>query len=171
MIDQFAAVALAFIRAHEAWAPPVVFALAFGESLALVSLVLPATAILLGLGGALGAAGLAFWPVWAAAVAGAAAGDWASFWIGRRYRDDIGAVWPLSRRPDLLRRGHVFFARWGLLGVFLGRFFGPLRSIMPLVAGMCGMPALPFQLANIVSALLWATGVLAPGTLALRWLL
>ena len=55
--------------------------------------------------------------------------------------------------------------------VFLGRFFGPLRSIVPLVAGLCGMPQLSFQLANIASALVWATGVLAPGSFGLRWLL
>ena len=28
-------------------------------------------------------------------------------------------------RPD--PRGHAFFERWGLAGVFIGRFFGPLR--------------------------------------------
>ena len=38
----------------------------------------------------------------------------------------------------------------GQLGVFVGRFFGPLRSIMPLVAGICAMRQVPFQIANIV---------------------
>ncbi len=171
MINHFAAVVLAFIQAHQAWAPLVVFGLAFGESLVFVSLLLPATVILLGAGAALSAAGAVFWPVWAAAAAGAAAGDWLSYWIGYRYRDAVGAVWPLSRRPDLLPRGRAFFERWGMLGVFLGRFFGPLRSIMPLVAGMCGMKQWPFQAANVVSALLWATGVLVPGTLMTRWFL
>jgi membrane protein DedA with SNARE-associated domain len=70
----------------------------------------------------------------------------------------------------LLPRGQAFFETWGVLGVFLGRFFGPLRSVIPLVAGICAMPQLRFQLANIASALIWATGVLAPGAFAVKWL-
>ena len=80
-------------------------------------------------------------------------------------------LWPLSRHPDLLPRGEVFFRKWGILGVFIGRFFGPLRSAVPLVAGICMMRRMSFQIANIASAIIWATGVLTPGTLALRWLL
>ena len=62
------------------------------------------------------------------------------------------------------------FERWGAIGVFGGRFFGPLRCIMPLIAGICGMRQLPFQIANVASALIWATGVLSPGWVVERWL-
>ncbi|HET8995766.1 MAG TPA: hypothetical protein VFN42_03780, partial [Acetobacteraceae bacterium] len=68
-------------------------------------------------------------------------------------------------------RGHAFFQRWGVGSVFLGRFFGPLRSVVPLIAGICGMPQLLFQLANVSSALVWATLILAPGVFGVRWLL
>jgi membrane protein DedA with SNARE-associated domain len=170
-IDKLPEWVLGFVSNHKSWAPLVVFMLAFGESLAFISLVLPATVILLGAGGLLGAADIGFWPIWTAAVLGAASGDWLSYWLGYHYKDALGRVWPLSRHPGLLPRGRAFFKRWGTLGVFLGRFFGPLRSAVPLVAGMCAMPQLAFQVANIASALVWATGVLAPGTLAIRWLL
>ncbi len=79
-------------------------------------------------------------------------------------------VWPLSRHPDLLPRGHRFFERWGFAGVFVGRFFGPLRASIPLVAGICSMPFIRFQLANVLSAVVWAAGVLAPGAFGLNWL-
>jgi len=98
-------------------------------------------------------------------------GDWLSYWLGYRYNYAIARIWPLSRHPDLLPRGEAFFRKWGILGVFIGRFFGPLRSAVPLVAGICGMRRMPFQIANVASAVVWATGVLMPGTLALRWLL
>jgi len=156
---------------HQAWAPWIVFILAFGESLAFVSLILPATAILFGVGGLIGAAGIGFWPLWGAAALGAMLGDWLSYWFGRRYGHAIARLWPLSRHPDLLPRGEVFFRKWGILGVFIGRFFGPLRSAVPLVAGICMMRRMSFQIANIASAIIWATGVLTPGALALRWLL
>lgn len=156
---------LNLIQYHQAWAPAIGFILAFGESLAFVSLFLPATVILLGVGGLVGAADIAFWPIWWAAAFGAALGDWFSYWLGLHYSYAIARIWPLSRHPELLPRGEAFFRKWGTLGVFIGRFFGPLRSIMPLVAGICGMPPLPFQLANLASAAVWAAGVLTPGLL------
>ncbi len=144
-----------------------VFLLAFAESLAVVSLLVPATAILFGLSGLLGASGIPFWPCWAAAALGAIMGDCASYAIGHHFKDRLPRLWPLTRVPDLLPRGQAFFARWGVAGLFLGRFFGPLRAAVPLVAATCGMRFLPFLLTNIASALVWATGILAPGLLAL----
>jgi membrane protein DedA with SNARE-associated domain len=49
--------------------------------------------------------------------------------------------------------------RWGVLAIFIGRFFGPLRASVPLVAGIFHMPYWTFQLANFSSAFVWA-GVL-----------
>ena len=63
---------------HQAWAPWIVFILAFGESLAFISLSLPATAILFGVGALIGASGIGFWPLWGAAALGAVLGDWIS---------------------------------------------------------------------------------------------
>jgi membrane protein DedA with SNARE-associated domain len=57
----------------------VVFALAFGESLAFISLLLPATMALFGIGALIGVSGIAFIPIFVAAACGAALGDWLSF--------------------------------------------------------------------------------------------
>jgi membrane protein DedA with SNARE-associated domain len=162
---------LSFIRSHEVWAAPVVLLLAFAESFVFLSLAVPATVILFGVGGLIGASGIAFWPVWCAAVAGAVVGDWGSYWLGRHFRGAIARLWPLSRHPGMRARAEAFFAVWGVAGVFLGRFFGPLRSVVPLVAGASAMPQAAFQLANIASAVVWATGILAPGVIGIRWLL
>ncbi|KEY59168.1 DedA family protein [Serratia sp. DD3] len=158
------------VRQHQGWAVPIVFVLAFGESLAFLSLLLPATVILLALGALIGESGIAFWPIWTAAVAGAFFGDWLSYWVGYHYQDRVAQMWPLSRNPQLLVRGHAFFERWGVLGIFFGRFFGPLRSVVPLVGGICAMPQTLFQIANITSALIWAFGILAPGAFGIKWL-
>jgi membrane protein DedA with SNARE-associated domain len=161
--------AIVFIQSHRDWAAPIVFLLAFCESFAFISLVVPATAILLGLGGLIGAAGLDFWPVWAAAGLGAVAGDWLAYEIALRFNDRIMAMWPFSNHAELVTRGIKFFERWGMIAVFGGRFFGPFRAIVPIVAGLYAMPWWKFQLANIASAVLWATGILAPGFLSMRW--
>lgn len=159
---------VAFVQANQDWAAPVCFVLAFGESLAVVSFFLPATLVLIGIGALAAHADLSLPPIFVAAVVGAALGDWVSYWVGRRFDDRIASVWPLSRHPDLLIRARRIIDRWGAVGVFIGRFLGPLRATVPLIAGLCAMPPLPFQLANWLSALLWAAIVLAPGVLGVE---
>jgi membrane protein DedA with SNARE-associated domain len=152
-----------FARTHEVWASPIVFCLAFGESLAFISLLVPAWAALVAIGTIIMAGGLNFWPIWIAGSLGAALGDWLSYWIGQKVGGPIQHVWPLSRHPQLIPRGEVFIKRWGMLGIFLGRFTGPLRASVPLIAGIFHMPFWRFQLANFSSAFVWAAVLLTLG--------
>ena len=152
-----------FVREHKAWAAPVVFALAFGESLAFISLLIPAWAALVGIGALIGSSGLSFWPIWVAGAIGAALGDWLSYWVGGKLGPPVAQVWPLSRHPDLIPKGERFVTKWGVLGIFIGRFFGPLRASVPLVAGIFKMPYWRFQFANFTSAFVWAGVLLTLG--------
>src|SRR3954469_1988696 len=137
-----------FVKEHEVWAAPIVFALAFGESLAFLSLLIPAWAALVGIGVLIATGGLKVGPIWVAGAIGAALGDWLSYWVGVKLGPSVAQVWPLSRTPGLIPRGEIFVKQWGVLAIFIGRFFGPLRASVPLVAGIFGMPYWPFQLAN-----------------------
>jgi membrane protein DedA with SNARE-associated domain len=170
-MSEFTDIVVDFIRTHQVWAAPIVFVLAFAESLALVALLVPATVILWGVGALIGATGIAFWPIWLAAMLGAALGDWLSYWLGRHFHEPIAHMWPIRKYPDLLPRGHRFFEKWGALGVFGGRFIGPLRAAVPLAAGACQMDRLPFQIANWSSAALWAAVTLGPGAFGVDWLI
>jgi len=172
-IEEYGHQIVEFVRAHEAWAAPIVFALAFGESLAFVSLILPAWAALVGIGVLIGQGELAFVPVWLAGAVGAALGDWLSYWIGAKFKSSIAGVWPFTRHPDLLPRGEAFIKRWGVMAIFIARFSGPLRASVPIVAGIFGMPYWSFQIANFTSALLWAAVLLELGDVggyAATWL-
>jgi membrane protein DedA with SNARE-associated domain len=162
-----------FVRVHEAWAAPIVFALAFGESLAFISLLIPAWAALVGIGVLISAGDLNFWPVWIAGSVGAALGDWLSYWVGIKIGPPVAHIWPLSRHPQLLPRGEAFVKRWGVMAIFIGRFFGPLRASVPLVAGVFRMPYWSFQLANFTSAFVWAAVLLTIGDVVaktFRWM-
>jgi membrane protein DedA with SNARE-associated domain len=163
LVESFAQEIVDFVRQNEVWATPIAFALAFGESLAFVSLLLPAWAALVAIGALVGASGIEFWPIWIAISMGAALGDWLSYWIGSKLEKAAYDRWPLSRHPNLILKGESFVKKWGVLGIFVGRFFGPLRSIVPLVAGIFSMPYWPFQIANFASAFLWASVVLQLG--------
>jgi membrane protein DedA with SNARE-associated domain len=173
-LEQFSQTIVDFVRTHEAWAPVVVGLLAFGESLAFISLLLPAWAALIAVGALIGASGIGFTPILISAALGAALGDWLSYWLGRKFEHAIAHMWPLSRYPDLMPRGHAFIERYGFYAVFIGRFFGPLRASVPLAAGILDMPWWPFQLANFTSAFVWAATLLIFGdviTMLFRWLL
>jgi membrane protein DedA with SNARE-associated domain len=154
---------IAFARDNAVWAAPIMFALAFGESLAFISLLIPAWAAIVALGSLIGSSGLSFWPVWIAASLGAAFGDWLSYWIGLKLEYRVQHIWPLSRHPDLIPRGERFMKSWGIAGIFIGRFFGPLRASVPLIAGIFEMPFWRFQVANFLSAFIWAAVLLTLG--------
>jgi membrane protein DedA with SNARE-associated domain len=169
-IEDYGHSIIEFVRTHEAWAAPIVFALAFGESLAFVSLVLPAWAALVGIGALIGMGGLSFTPIWVAGAVGAALGDWLSYWIGAKFKHSLSGIWPFTRHPQLLPKGEAFIKQWGVLAIFIARFTGPLRASVPIVAGIFGMPFWPFQLANFTSAFLWAAVLLKLGDVgALAW--
>ena len=164
-LEAYAHQLVEFVRVHEAWAAPVVFALAFGESLAFISLLIPAWAALVAIGALIGSGELNFWPIWVAGALGAAFGDWLSYWIGFKLGPPVAHIWPLSRHPDLLPKGEAFVKRWGVLAIFIGRFFGPLRASVPLVAGIFRMPFCSFRLPTSPRPLCgpqrcsrWATG-------------
>ena len=75
-------------------------------------------------------------------------------------------MWPLSRNPDFIPRGERFVERWGALGIFIGRFSGPLRASVPLVAGVFRLSYWRFQAANFFSAFVWAAMLLTIGDAA-----
>jgi len=154
-----------FVRAHQAWAPLIVAALAFGETLAFVSILIPSTVILVGIGGLVAAGALEFTPIWLGALVGAVLGFTTSYWIGRAFGPKMLESWPLNKDPGMVDRGRAFFQRWGVGGVFLGHFFGPLRAVVPLAAGVAAMPIVPFQIANVAAAAVWAYALPKAGEL------
>lgn len=161
----FAAIA-EFLSVNRHLCAPFVFALALGESLAFVSLVLPATAILLLLAGLISTTGIALWPIWLAAGLGASIGYAVSYGIGAYYKDRIDTHAPFRYYPEVMTASRKFFQRYGVMAVFLGHFFGPGRAFVPVVAGVLSVPFLHFQIANLTSSFLWATLVLSPAHLS-----
>jgi undecaprenyl-diphosphatase len=154
---------LVWINTHPQHAGWVIFLIALAESLAIVGILVPGVVILLGAGTLIGNGTLDFWPMMAWAVAGAIIGDAISFQLGRHFESASKHLSWFEKHPEHLEKGHAFFEKWGELSVIIGRFFGPIRAIIPLIAGLMGMKPARFYAANIFSALLWAPAYLAPG--------
>ncbi|MCC6467992.1 MAG: DedA family protein [Alphaproteobacteria bacterium] len=159
---------LDFINGNAPLAYAVIFAMCFGESLAFISLLTPGWAFMIAAGALVQSGALGALPVVLAGAAGATLGDALSYWIGLRFKHVVPRLWPFTRHPDWLDRGHAFFKRHGGKSVFLGRFFGPVRAVIPLAAGMMEMPAVNFWIANVASAALWAVVVVTQGA-AVGW--
>jgi membrane protein DedA with SNARE-associated domain len=164
-MDHLASQVIVFIKDHPEWAALVVGLVAFGESFAFLSLLFPGTTILIA-SGALIEAGILepFLPV-TAGIVGAVLGDAISFWLGQKFGPLLSDIWPFRRHREPLERGITFFEQYGTSSVFIGRFFGPLRAVIPLTAGMLRMPTGRFYIANVLSAMIWAPALVLSGDL------
>lgn len=152
-----------WLSEHPVIAALLVFVIALSESLAIVGLIVPGIFFMVVFGALITTGYLDFFSTVIAAVLGAIAGDSLSYWLGRRYQQQFRNLWPFRRHPGLLDRGIDFFHRHGGKSVLLGRFVGPLRPVIPAVAGMLEMPRQRFVLTNVGSALLWGPIILLPG--------
>ena len=154
---------LAWVSANPHWAYLLIFSVAMVESLALVGMLVPGAIMMVAAGPPIAAGVLAFWPAMGWAIAGAVVGDGLSYWLGHHYRERLKTMWPFSRYSDSMARGERFFEQYGGKSVAFGRFVGPVRAVIPVVAGMMGMEPKKFYAANILSAIAWAPAYIVPG--------
>lgn len=152
------------MSAHPHLVLAVVFGVACAESLAVVGTFVPAAIVMFVAGALIGAGVIGPWPTFGVAALGAIAGDGISYELGRRYRDAVLA-WSRRRaaRVVTFERAERFIDRHGGKSIVLARFLGPVRAIVPLLAGAARMPRRRFYPINVVSAFAWAFVHIAPG--------
>lgn len=153
----------AFISHHSTIAYYMVFLISLSESLALVGLLVPGTVIMFCIGAIVSSGSLKLLPVLLLAMIGAVVGDGISFWLGYHYKERLANIRPFSLFPGMLGKGEAFFHRHGGKSVLFGRFVGPVRPVIPVVAGMLGMRPLRFGVVNVLSAIGWALVYILPG--------
>ncbi len=156
---------LDWISAHPMWSGFVVFLISLSESLAIVGLVVPGVVLMTAIGGMMGSGVLPFWLTLFWAILGAIAGDGISYWLGYHYHEHLRDFWPFRQFPKLLARGETFFRHHGGKSIVFGRFVGPVRPMIPVIAGMMDMPPKRFLFFNILSAFAWAPLYSLPGIL------
>lgn len=165
MLTSLVSSVVEFLTAHPHVAYLAVFLLALSESIPIIGVVIPGTAVILALSTLVPSGVLLLWPLLIAATSGAIAGDGFSFWLGHRYHREVLGLWPLNRHPELIERSEAFFTRHGDKSVFLARFTPGARAFIPLLAGMLGMSVRRFYAVNVASALAWAPSHILPGVL------
>lgn len=160
----FDAVSL-WLAQHPDWILGAIFAISVMESLALVGLLSPGIALLFVAGTAAGGAQISYWAVLTAAYVGAVAGDLFSYFLGYHFHQRIVTMPPFRQHPEWLNQAEKFFLRYGLYGLFVGRFIGPLRPVLPMIAGALELPFLRFLVLDLCSGPFWAAAYLTPGFL------
>lgn len=152
-----------WIIANPAWAGFAVFTISMCESLAVIGLFIPGLVAMGIIGGLVSVGVLKLVPTMLWAIFGAIVGDGISYSIGRRFKHHLPYYWPFSRFPRWLERGKEFFIRHGGKSIVVGRFVGPVRPFIPVVAGMMAMDPRQFFIANVFSAVIWAPIYMLPG--------
>jgi len=149
-----------------AFALIIVAVVAFFESLALVGLLLPGTVMMATLGTLIGSGQVSLYAAWLAAGLGCFVGDWVSYFIGRGFKEPLHRWSFLQRYQALLDKTGDALQRHSFATVILGRFIGPTRPLVPLVAGMLNLPPTKFAPPNIVGCITWPPVYFLPGILA-----
>lgn len=138
----------------------------FLESLALVGLILPGTVMMAGLGALIGSGDVNFWQAWLAGIVGCLLGDWISFWLGWRFKQPLHRWSFLKKNKALLDKTEHALHQHSMLTILIGRFVGPTRPLVPMVAGMLDLPVKKFVVPNIIGCLFWPPVYFLPGILA-----
>lgn len=139
------------------------FIVAFSESLPIIGTIVPGS-ITMTLIGVL--VGMGIMPAMLTLVIASIAafiGDCIGFILGYTYNHRIRTIWPFKNRPHWLSAGEKFVAKHGGKSIVLGRFIGPARSTVPLIAGLLRLSWIRFSIAAIPSAFLWALMYTVPG--------
>ncbi len=147
------------------WGGIAAFLVAFAESLAFVGTIVPGSVTMTAIGVLIGSGVLSTPLTLSLAIFGAIVGDSISYAAGYYLKDRLPKLWPFRRYPTLLNLAKKFFAKHGGKSVFLGRFIGPIRAMIPILAGMLHMKPLRFFPIDILAAIVWAPAYLLPGYL------
>ncbi len=156
---------LLWAEAHPLLVVGSVAVLLFVEGFAVIGLFVPGLMMVFMLGALVGLGRLDLWLAWTLASAGAIAGDAFNYWLGYHYRERLARHWPLKSYPQMHSRGQVFFHQYGALSIPLGRYIGPLRSFVPLIAGMLGMSPRIFTPMVVLTGIIWVPSFMLPGML------
>ena len=156
---------LQWLNANPELAGLVTFVISAAESVAIIGTIVPGSVTMTAIGTLAGAGVIPLYATIVWAMLGAIVGDSISYWLGHYFKAGLRTIWPFRNNPGVLERGEKFVLRYGVMSVFIGRFVGPVRALVPLVAGMLGMKPLQFTIANVTSAIGWAPAYMLPGIL------
>lgn len=147
---------IAFIAAHRAWFPLIMVLFSAAENTAFLSILIPSTPILAGVGALAATGALSFTTLWIGAMLGALIGSTFSYWLGLCYGDRLLKMRPLRDHPEMVVKTQAAFTKYGPVTLFVGHFTTIFRPVVFLMAGMSGMTFARFAFWNSLGCAAWA---------------
>lgn len=162
-MEQYLQLLMGYLRHHPAQGILFTFLIALIESLPLLGTLFPGSVTMTAVGALIGASVLPPVLTCISAILGAFMGDCFGFWLGHRYHATIRLVWPLNKLGKYLAMSEKYFRKHGGKSIIIGRFIGPTRAAMPLLAGILRYNWGQFLPAAIFAAIVWSLVYMAPG--------
>ena len=153
---------IVWLEKNPQWVALGIIGASFIESFALIGIIIPGVVLLAVISG-LAATSLSAIEVVFLAYFSSLLADVISFFIGFSFRNSLNKMWPFKRHPEFLKEGQNFFKSYGMIGLFTGKFIGPIRPLLPITAGSLNMNKKRFFLIEIFSCFLWALIYTIPG--------
>jgi membrane protein DedA with SNARE-associated domain len=152
-----------WLSANPQWLGLAIFLIACIECLAIAGIIVPGTIVLFAVGVLAGNGVLTLWETLALAYFGGLLGDALSYSVGRYFHQDIRRLPGLRHNPQWLAGAEIYFQRFGVASLLVGRYIGPLRPMLPMVAGMLNMPLGRFIAVSMLAAAGWSVAYMLPG--------
>lgn len=145
------------------WLAVAVFIVACVECLAIAGLIVPGTVLLFAIAALAGSGALSLGETLLLGFLGGVVGDVASYFLGRHFHQNIRRLPGLRHHPEWMSGAETYFHKYGIASLLVGRFIGPLRPMLPMVAGMCDMPFPRFAAVSLLAGAGWSVAYLLPG--------
>ncbi|UOD35381.1 phosphatase PAP2 family protein [Deferribacteraceae bacterium V6Fe1] len=154
-MEEFVKNAIISISNHQALIYVISFLMSFAESFAFIGIIIPGAIITVTTGFLASKGILNVWILIAVSVAGAIIADVASYYLAKYYGNKIQNSKIYKKIEKYIELGKVFFQKHGGKSVFFGRFVGPVRPVVPFLAGLMKMEEIKFNFYAVISGILW----------------
>ncbi|UDG80525.1 DedA family protein [Candidatus Annandia pinicola] len=142
-----------------------VFIVSFLESLALTGLFLPGTILMITLGTFIGNHKISLYSSWFIGIIGCLLGDWISYFIGVKLKKkSIEKLKFLN--VSIIEKIEYYLNNYSIITIFLGKFIGPIRPLIPILSGILGVPIKKFFYPDLLGCILWPLLYFIPGIIA-----
>ncbi|WP_415758997.1 bifunctional DedA family/phosphatase PAP2 family protein [Pseudomonas sp. LT1P18] len=152
-----------WLTVNPQWLAAAVFIVACVECLAIAGLIVPGTVLLFAVAVLAGSGALSLGETLLLGFLGGVLGDIISYFLGRHFHQNIRRLPGLRHHPEWITGAEAYFQRYGIASLLVGRFIGPLRPMLPMVAGMFDMPFPRFAAVSLLAAAGWTVAYLLPG--------
>ncbi|MDF0731416.1 bifunctional DedA family/phosphatase PAP2 family protein [Pseudomonas entomophila] len=152
-----------WLGANPQWLGLAIFLVACIECLAIAGIVVPGTVLLFAVAVLAGSGAFSLGETLLLGFLGGMLGDALSYGIGKYFHQNIRRLPLLRSHPEWIGSAEAYFQRYGIASLLVGRFIGPLRPMLPMVAGMFDMPLPRFIAVSLVAGAGWSVAYLLPG--------